>query len=279
MLITRILTALVLAPLVAAAVLWADFYWILALVVVVWALGAHEWATLSVLDDKLKLVYAAVIAGLILAIDWLMSSENISLWPLVAFATLWWGTALFWIVRFPRGFSEVDEESGKPLNPQTAQKLILGLLILVPAALALLVLKRFNAEHLLYVLFVVWVADVGAYFAGRAFGTIKMVPKVSPGKSWAGLIGGVIAVCIFAWFAGAYFSLSGSMQEKFAVLALIVSLYSVVGDLTQSMFKRHVSIKDSGNIFPGHGGVLDRLDSLMAAAPVYVCGLYYLEML
>lgn len=279
MLKTRILTALILAPLVAAAVLWAGFYWVLLLIVAVWALGAHEWATLSQLQEKTKLIYAAAISLLVVGGDWLIRTEVVSLWPLVAFATLWWGTALFWIVRFPRGFSEVDADSGQPINPQTFQKITLGLFVLVPAALALLVLKRFNAEHMLYVLVIVWVADIGAYFAGRAFGTIKMVPKVSPGKSWAGLFGGVFAVCIFAWFAGSYFGLDGSMQEKFAVLALIVSLFSVVGDLTQSMFKRHVSIKDSGNIFPGHGGVLDRLDSLMAAAPVYVCGLYYLEML
>lgn len=184
-----------------------------------------------------------------------------------------------WVSQFPRGFSQIDPDSGQPVAPQSAQKLLLGLLILVPAGLALLLLKRFNAEHLLFILMVVWVADGGAYFAGKAFGKTKIAPKVSPGKSWAGLFGGVLAVVIWSWLAAGYFELSGAMQIKFAVLGLIISLFSVVGDFTQSMFKRHVSMKDSGNIFPGHGGVLDRLDSLMAAAPIYVCGLYYLGML
>jgi phosphatidate cytidylyltransferase len=279
MLITRMLTALILAPLVAAAILWADFYWILALIALVWGMGAHEWASLSVLETKLKFVYAGLIAGLIVLIDWLMAEKSISLSPVVMFATLFWATSLFWIVRFPLGFSKIDPASGQPNDPQTMQKLVLGFFILIPAALALLLLKRFDPEHLLYVFLLVWVADVGAYFAGRTLGKIKMVPKVSPGKSWAGLIGGVLSVGIFAWFAAAHFALSDAMQIKFTVLALIVSLFSVMGDLTQSMFKRHVAMKDSGNIFPGHGGILDRLDSLMAAAPVYVCGLYYLELL
>lgn len=279
MLITRMLTALILAPLVAAAILWADFYWILALVAVVWAIGAHEWAAFSALESKPKLAYAAFIAAILVAADYLLVANNISLFPLVAFASLFWASGLFWIVRFPLGFSDIDSASGQPLTPQSKRKLILGIFVLVPAALALFALKRFNPEHLLYVFVLVWVADIGAYFVGRAFGTVKMVPKVSPGKSWAGLAGGVVSACIFAWIAAMHFGLSGAMQIKFTVLALLVSLVSVIGDLTQSMFKRHVAMKDSGNIFPGHGGVLDRLDSFMAAAPVYVCGLFLLELL
>jgi phosphatidate cytidylyltransferase len=122
---------------------------------------------------------------------------------------------------------------------------------------------------ILSLMLLVWGADIGAYFFGRAFGKRKLAPRVSPGKSWAGFFGGLFtSVCIAAGLA---LYLQVPVSQLFVVLlcAAVVVLFSVVGDLTESMFKRQMGIKDSSQLLPGHGGVLDRIDSLTAAAPVF----------
>ena len=127
---------------------------------------------------------------------------------------------------------------------------------------------------LLFVLAVVWAADCGAYFAGKSFGKVKLAPKISPGKTWEGAIGGLVAVAILISVEG-YF-----LQFEIATLlslCLAVAIISVVGDLTVSIFKRRAGLKDSGTLFPGHGGFLDRADSLTAAAPLFAMGLGWLE--
>ncbi|MDX1496662.1 MAG: phosphatidate cytidylyltransferase, partial [Salinisphaeraceae bacterium] len=132
--------------------------------------------------------------------------------------------------------------------------------------------------RLLGLLVIIWAADTGAYFAGRAFGKNKLAPKVSPGKTWEGVAGGLACSALMAWLGGWYvFQLAGLAAAGFVVLGLAVAGISVVGDLSESMFKRHAGVKDSGQIFPGHGGMLDRLDSLTAAAPCYLLGLLLLN--
>jgi phosphatidate cytidylyltransferase len=129
----------------------------------------------------------------------------------------------------------------------------------------------------MYALLLVWVADSGAYFAGRALGKRKLAPRVSPGKTWAGFWGGLIAcaalaLCV-AWWR------PPSALLIWLALAVVVAAYSVVGDLTESLGKRFAGLKDSGTLIPGHGGVLDRFDSLLAAAPVLALGLQLMERL
>jgi phosphatidate cytidylyltransferase len=119
-------------------------------------------------------------------------------------------------------------------------------------------------------LVIVWAADVGAYAIGRWLGRVKLAPKVSPGKTWEGVTGGVLLAALAAWAAAV---LLGLPAAPLIGLGIATALASVVGDLTVSMFKRNVGLKDSGTLLPGHGGVLDRIDSLTAAVPIFALGL------
>jgi phosphatidate cytidylyltransferase len=149
---------------------------------------------------------------------------------------------------------------------------VAGLVALLPAWLAMATLWRSEPqgrELLLLSLLVVVAADVGAYFAGHALGRVKLAPRVSPGKTWEGLLGGLAAAALMT-SAGAL--LLGQPVARAASLGLAVGAMSVVGDLTESMFKRSAGLKDSGSLLPGHGGVLDRVDSVAAAAPLFLLG-------
>jgi phosphatidate cytidylyltransferase len=144
------------------------------------------------------------------------------------------------------------------------------LLVLLPLYNALVVLYLASPAVLLGALLIVWAADTGAFVAGKLFGRVKLAPQISPGKTWEGVIGGLVTVAFLA-VVGAYL-----FDARVAVLVpfcLAVACASVVGDLTVSMFKRTAGLKDSGSIFPGHGGVLDRVDSVAAAAPLFALGI------
>jgi phosphatidate cytidylyltransferase len=154
-----------------------------------------------------------------------------------------------------------------------------GPLVLAPTWLALSSLHRV-ADHgpmlVLFLLVLVFAADVGAYFGGRAFGRLKLAPRVSPGKTWEGVIGGFAAAGVIATVGARWFALP--VPAFLALCAAVVSL-SIVGDLTESMFKRHVGLKDSSKLLPGHGGILDRIDSISAAAPVFALGMMWMGVL
>jgi len=172
-------------------------------------------------------------------------------------ALLWWVAAFVLVLRFPVPL-------GRPLAA------VAGLLVLVPAWLALRAL--FGAAEdgralLLLAMAIVWAADVGAYFTGRAFGRVKLAPQVSPGKTWEGAMGGLALAAATAAGGAAWL---GHDAASAAPAGLAVGAVSIVGDLTVSMFKRTAGLKDSGRLLPGHGGVLDRVDSVTAAAPLFV---------
>jgi phosphatidate cytidylyltransferase len=182
-------------------------------------------------------------------------------------ACLWWAIALLWVKAYPLS-------SG--LWGSKGARSVMGLLVLVPAWLALSYLRSLpeGVYLILVVIGLVVAADVGAYFTGRAFGKAKLAPAVSPGKSWAGFWGGLascltlMAILWRIWPEGMPISLPAALG-----LALVTGLASVLGDLLESMIKRHRGIKDSGNLLPGHGGIMDRIDSITAAAPVFALGL------
>jgi phosphatidate cytidylyltransferase len=131
-----------------------------------------------------------------------------------------------------------------------------------------------GAQWLLFALCLVWAADVGAYFAGRSFGHTKLAPQVSPGKTWEGVLGGLVFAGLVALWGSWWFALPAL---KLVPVCLVVVAFSVVGDLTESLLKRFAGLKDSGTLFPGHGGVMDRIDSLTSAMPVLLLGLQVLE--
>ncbi len=264
MLKQRVITALILAPAVLGLVLYlspAHFAWFIAAVV---ALGAWEWAQFCGCQNPLQRVVYAVAVVLGLYISAMLPAS----WVLSA-AMLWWLFAMWLIVRFP---------AASDLWRPPLVRALLGLLVLVPFWQALVVLRQasfvpapeFTALWLiLYVLLLVWIADIGAYFSGRAWGKAKLAPRVSPGKSWAGVWGGLVLVLAYAFAVSQYLSLSLLYSLVFILVSLVVAVVSVVGDLNESMFKRVSGLKDSSQLLPGHGGILDRIDSLTAAVPVF----------
>ena len=204
-----------------------------------------------------RLGYVLFIAAT-LALTVTVLAGRIEIVLLVALA--WWLGAFGWTFFYPTPVPAVVRWLG-------------GALVIVPMYAALVALLAVSPRMLMFALLIVWVADSGAFFAGKRFGRIKLAPSISPGKTWEGAIGGVAAVLLFALAAAAA---SGLDAVYFVPLCLAVACISIVGDLTVSMFKRDAGLKDSGFLFPGHGGVLDRIDSIAAAAPLFAIGLTWL---
>ena len=250
----RVITA-VLALLVLLAVLfYVPENVAIGVFVAVMLAGAWEWsAFLGVQGNGLRITYVGIIAALIGAATVL----EFVVAPLFLVSMAWWLAALIWTFFFPTRIP-------------VAVRWLSGALVLVPLYVALLVLYRAAPELLLFALLIVWVADTGAFFTGKAVGRVKLAPDISPGKTWEGVIGGLVAVVLLTWLWTAW---ADADLAVFIPFCLAVASLSVVGDLTVSMFKRTAGVKDSGSFFPGHGGVLDRIDSVAAAAPLFALGL------
>lgn len=269
----RLLTAIVLIPIVIAALFLlspANFGFV---VIAVCTLGAWEWAQFVGWHSQAKRIGLAIVfAALLLAIQLsipninMLSSEPMILYGLWA-SLIWWVIAILLVVTYPASAS---------WGKSTVIRLLFGVLTIVPFYCGMMVLRTvgyqsdtsFGAWWLLYVMLLVWGADSGAYAFGRTIGRNKMAPKVSPGKTWEGLVGGLITAGIISWLFSAFAPIP-VMPDYLLVTSIIVVVVSVFGDLTESMFKRQSGIKDSSHLIPGHGGILDRIDSLTAAIPVF----------
>ncbi|MDT0635386.1 phosphatidate cytidylyltransferase [Spectribacter hydrogenoxidans] len=272
MLKTRILTALALLPLVVAAILWLPTAGVALILGSLLTLGAWEWGRLGGIREAGPRAAGAAVTALVMLGGWygLVHPGLVLTW--LGAALVWWAAAVRWIPAFPRGWGA---SLGRP-----ALTLISGLLVLSACFVALVWLHAGPAGPtlMLLLLILIWAADTGAYFAGRALGRRKLAPNVSPGKTLEGAAGG-LALTTLAGVLGAWWlDLAGGVALAFILLAVLTGAISIVGDLTQSMFKRHAGVKDSGNLFPGHGGVLDRIDSLLAAAPLFSLGLQWLPL-
>lgn len=259
MLKQRVLTAIVLLPLVAGLILFAPLWAVLGLLALGLGAAALEWAQLARLRSPAgRAAFVGLSVALAVAIWWVGSREG-ALGAIYGLSLAWWLIVLVMLFRRPalgRGGASLA-----------------GLLTLVPAWVAAADLYSDAArggQWLLFVFVLVWAADVGAYFAGRAFGRHKLAPAVSPGKTWEGVAGGLLAVAAVL-VAGAFWFHRPLLP--LLVLGLAAAAVSVVGDLLESLVKRQAGQKDSGALLPGHGGVLDRVDSLLAALPVFVAGL------
>jgi phosphatidate cytidylyltransferase len=257
---TRVITALVLAAsLLAVVLLFPPIATIIVLTIGVLA-GAWEWSVfLRARGKPLRVAYVALIAVL-LGAAWRYTADPAARDLLLSAALAWWIVALGWILFAPRRVAAWSAA-------------LAGVFALVPAWLALMRLRLDvpdGAQWMLFVFILVWVADMGAFFFGKRYGRLRLAPAVSPGKTWEGVLGGVllssvVAVCGSFWFA--------VPLAFFLPLCLTGVAFSIVGDLTESLLKRFAGIKDSGNVFPGHGGVMDRIDSVTGAAPVLLFGL------
>ena len=268
----RLISALVLGPLVIAAMLFLPTPWLVALAAVVFLAGLWEWFALAEIDDTLARTIL-LLANLLLMVALVWGSRSSMGGTLVLFqiatviGVIWWLLAALWLTRY-------DFASDHDTHAR-AFKLAAGTLAVVPAwcALALIHAQQSNGHRwLLVALGIVWAADTGAYFTGRAIGRHKLSPRISPNKTVEGFIGGMIAGMTVG-IVGA--SVAGATPQQLPLVALVaflVVIFSVIGDLFESLLKRHVGAKDSGNLIPGHGGILDRIDSVLAALPVFALG-------
>lgn len=265
MLKQRIITGLILAPLVLCGVFLLEpmhFSWFFAFIL---AVAAWEWANLSSLSNSvMRVTYGLFVATLIFTV-----MPELSVTWVLTLSVMWWIIATTLVLSYP--------ESSKLWRHPLVSGL-LGLIVLLPMWKALVFIREstftpvegFNPLLIiLYILLLVWSADVGAYFTGKAWGKSKLAPNVSPGKSWAGAWGGVVATLILAMVSAYLMNFSMWMTVQLLVITALTACISIIGDLTESMFKRTRGVKDSSALLPGHGGVMDRIDSLLAAIPVF----------
>ncbi len=267
---------MILIPLVIIALFWLPPIGFKIIVLVICMLAAWEWGQFAGFMQPGQRVWVAVLFGLLLSLmifslpsyqsDIHQPPVALSLWVSLS----WWTVALLLVLFYPT--------SASLWRQSRFLRLAFGALTLVPFFWGMIALRQYhyNSDHfagawwLLFVMLLVWGADSGAYMFGKLFGRHKLAPKVSPGKTWEGFAGGLISSAIIAWV----FSLLAPLtvdSRTLLICAIIATLASVLGDLTESMFKREAGIKDSGNLIPGHGGILDRIDSLTAAIPVFAC--------
>jgi len=235
-------------------------------------IAAYEWAKLSGISHFLL---RALFALVIVAITWGLHqyvagfATDYITWLIYA-AVLWWFSITYFL------------KLAKPKAPDSnlkTDKLFIAFIVLPAAALAM---QQIHALHigtdwqgpkwLFYALSLVWIADIGAYFSGKKFGKNKLAPHISPGKTKEGLIGAVVATSLYTLLVSYYFELNTEKAALLILLSIIVTFISVSGDLYISFLKREAGLKDSGNILPGHGGMLDRIDSVLAAMPVFIVG-------
>ncbi len=268
MLKQRLLTAAILLPLLLAGMfLLPNPAWTLV-VLVPTALGAFEWAKLAKLSGKQRggFVAAVVLSGLLLALaQWRSPSLSAS-----AAVWLYLIALLFWTIAAP-AWLYFKWRVSAPVPMMLA-----GWVVLVPAWFAVATLQK-SAALLLMLMLVVWIADTAAYFAGRRFGRHKLAPQISPGKTWEGVIGAAIAVLIYGFAVGVVLQPDANFYDRAGLMVFICVLtaFSIIGDLFESWIKRQAGAKDSGELLPGHGGILDRIDSMTAAMPF--AALYFLQ--
>jgi phosphatidate cytidylyltransferase len=256
----RVISAVCIAVLLVSAVLWLPAMWSAGALSVVLLAATWEWSGFLRHRSLVVRMAFVVVTVALAALWWRLSEAPAGLRALLWLAALFWSLATLWV--FVR-----------PGQVNAALVAIAGVLALSLAWVALVRMRvdLAGGEHaVLYALLVVWLADSGAYFAGRTWGVRKLAPSVSPGKTWAGLWGGLLACAVLAalvaWLAHVPFA-------ALLPVTLVAGLFSVVGDLTESLCKRFAGLKDSGSLIPGHGGVLDRFDSLLAAAPLLLLGM------
>ena len=265
MLKQRIITAIILAVVVVGTILQQDTLWPRILFALVLFTATRELILLTVRTSSL---FALLGAGLFAGLFWWSGSVMNPLliyWQSAAGALLW--------VLITIGLCFYRHSGNWPL---LARVLLLGLgldLLWICVHGLVYLHAVYGGMMLLYLLSLVWVADIGAYFSGRRFGRIKLAPAISPGKTREGVIGGLMANLL--WMAVVYqMSIGwGLSMASFLLIGLATSLISVVGDLFESVLKREAGVKDSGKLLPGHGGVLDRVDSVIAATPFFITGL------
>ena len=270
MLKQRILTAIAIVVPVFLLILFGSSRAFAVFALLVIAVGAWEWSRLVGFASTVsRTVYAVAIPALaaVLLLFWEQGGWSTVHGLVLALASLWWLGVFLGLLGYRPGLGQ--RGWGRFLLR------VAGFFSLVPAVVALAWLHEANPYWVVYLLLLVAAADTGAYFAGRRFGRTRLAPEISPGKTREGVFGALMAVILVATAAAWIFGLPPMDALLFVLLSVVVALISVAGDLQESVLKREAGAKDSGTLLPGHGGVLDRVDSLTAAAPVFVAGLLW----
>jgi len=277
MLKQRVITAVALVLVLAAVLFGLDLAGFAIFTAVVFSLAAWEWANLAGFDAiwqrlLVAIGYAAGSALLGLAAG-VVSAAGMHTFIVVVLllpASVFWLLSIYWVATYP---------ATAPRWNSRRRRLLAGAFVLWPAWLAIVYLRSLpqGISLFIYIAALVSAADIGAYFAGRTFGKRKLAPRVSPGKSWAGFIGGLTSTTLLALATGVLGIVPAMTTTALLIATITASVASVYGDLVESMIKRERGIKDSSNLLPGHGGVLDRIDSVTAAAPLFTLFLILLQ--
>ncbi|TAL74070.1 MAG: phosphatidate cytidylyltransferase [Rhodanobacter sp.] len=270
MLLQRVLTALLLAPLAIAIILLPTTPWFAAICAAVFVAALEEWLRLAGVRGRWSRLAWLGIAAALYGLLWSTHTGMVGT-AVITLGIGWWLLAFAWLRHFAF--------AAAPTTENRRLKLLAGLCVTLPAWLALIALHGHEPHGpwwTLLALIIVWAADIGAYFSGRAFGKRKLAPQISPGKTRAGAYGAVVAGLLVCLVGGSLLGVHGAALIGLGLLGVVTVIASIIGDLLESLMKRHAGVKDSGSIFPGHGGLLDRLDSVFAALPVFALGLRWI---
>ena len=264
MLKARVITALILVAILLPSLFWLpQFYWALLLAGVV-GIAAWEWGALLGWTARSRVFLGVFVAGLCALIA-LLAPAALGIGefqPAQTWVFLLYGlSAVFWLCLMPFWLKH-------RWSLHASSGLLVGAVVLLPTWLAMVQLRAFGPAVLLAVFAIVWVADIAAYFAGRRFGKRKLAPSISPGKTWEGALGAGAGVLIYGLLLGHFFLAERISLPLWVFVLVLVTAISIIGDLFESLLKRKAGIKDSSNILPGHGGVLDRIDSLTSTVPL-----------
>lgn len=281
MLLPRILTALVLATVAISAIFLLPILYFYLFIGVIILIAAWEWTNLSEINTILgKLTFLLFLIVPMIGITfWTHILELISVvfeWPEVkeysgALEWLVIGPVVFWLLMM-FSIRQAPEEL-IALKLKKRYKIFIGWFILLSAWMFLSKLRAYyGSEAALYFLILIWAADIAAYFSGKKFGKDKLAPVISPGKTIQGMYGAIVSAMVCALILALYYGYPMMIATDFGLLSILTVLLSIYGDLFFSLVKRQNNVKDSGSILPGHGGVLDRIDSVIAAAPFYYAG-------
>jgi phosphatidate cytidylyltransferase len=261
----RLITAALLIPFVVGGVLFLPTSLLALAFSIIAGLAAWEWSVLSGITHPAG---RASYVGLIALLLW--GSLRVNLLSLMTAALVWWFLGAVWVLISGRG---------PGLAPAWMRGLV-GVAVLVPAWRALVAVHEVSPHGHLYLLFLlglVWAADSAAFLVGRRWGSRRLAPRISPGKTWEGAWAGLLAGLFLSVLAAPVLGLGGVQWVRLIGLGTATVVFAMLGDLLESMCKRVAGVKDSGRLLPGHGGVLDRVDSLTAAAPLFMLGLFWLE--
>lgn len=272
MLRTRVITAVILLIVLLVVLLYGgEIGWNLFVLTVL--VGAFwEWARLGLFEPAKAVVYAVAGGALCVLIERSLNLQT-QAFPLLALASVFWVALAPWCLRNV----SVGILANKSIHG------LVGFVLIAAAGLALVITKTYGIVFLLSTIAICFAADIFAYFFGKTFGKRKLAPRISPGKSWEGAIGGAFSVVALSWIvvllAGTYPELKNTWQAMafdrwhpivFTFWLVVLSAYSVVGDLFESMLKRRAGLKDSSQLLPGHGGVLDRIDAQLPVLPLAI---------